>query len=152
VGLIGCLFLDLVGPLFGLPPLVERFPAWHPAGWVFTFVEVISILSQTLLLVLAAVALHQRLFPKNWVFWPEPSFSFTIRPGLLFRGTQALAALLVLALGGLAIIGYWVEALGPVWRWLPFTFAILLVRPLWRGESRRPAPPVPPVIETPPLG
>ncbi|HYT89450.1 MAG TPA: serine/threonine-protein kinase, partial [Gemmataceae bacterium] len=118
VGCVGCLFLDLVGPLLGLPPLVEPFPAWHPAGWVFALAEVFSILAQSGMLVLAAVALHARLYPKDWVYWGVVGSPGTIQPGLPFRATRLLAALLPFALGVLAIVGYWNEGLWPLWRWL----------------------------------
>jgi hypothetical protein len=152
VGGSACLVLDLVGPLFGLPPLVAPFPYWDPAGWVFTFVEMVSILLQTMLLAIALGALHQRLYPQQWVEWRQVDGPLgPFQPSLPFRATLVLVALLVLGVGYLAVVGYWTEALWPVWRWLPFTFAAVLVPATWERESRRPPPPVPPVVETPPL-
>jgi hypothetical protein len=152
VGCVACLFFDLVGPLFGLPPLVERFPVWHPAAWALAVAELGSILIQTALLELVALALHKWLFPKDWVFWGQVGSPGVIQPGLPFRATRLLAALLAVALGGVAVVGYWNEGLAPVWRWLPFTFAVLVVPLVWASDLRRTGRPVPPVVETPPAG
>jgi hypothetical protein len=147
VGCVGCVFLDLIGPLLGLPPLVEPFPLWDPAGRVLAIAEFFAIIVQSTVLVDAMGILHRWMFPK---FYDESGDRTWAR--FLQLAAGLLPMLLVPGLAGVAVVGYWVEGLWPVARWLPFTFATLLVPVMWVTESRRPARPVQPIVETPPVG